>query len=145
MADDHAWLWKTIRLARQCPPSDTAFAVGALVVLDGVCVSTGYSRETGPREHAEEVALARLTTPPAGATLYTSLEPCSQRASKSQTCTDLILAAGIARVVFAWREPDHFVTDVQSIRILREHGVEVVEVPELADAARAVNRSVLAS
>ncbi|WP_226360987.1 deaminase [Pseudonocardia sp. ICBG1142] len=140
----HTWLRQTIALAQQCPPSGTAFAVGALIVVGGECVSTGYSRETGPHEHAEEVALARLGTPPAGATLYSSLEPCSQRSSKPRTCTELILDSGIRRVVFAWREPDHFVTDVQSTRILREHGVDVVEVPDLADAARAVNRSVLA-
>ncbi len=144
MPDDHAWLQQTIALSTRCPPSATAFAVGALIVVDDTCVSTGFSRETGPHEHAEEVALARLGPPPAGATLYSSLEPCSQRSSKPQTCTELILAADIRRVVFAWSEPDHFVTDVQSVRILRQHGVEVVEVPELADAAREVNRSVLA-
>lgn len=141
MPDDHGWLQKTIDLARHCTPSSSAFSVGALIVVDDQVLSTGYSRETGPTDHAEEVALARASDHPLEtATIYSSLEPCSQRSSKPRTCSELILAAGIARVVFAWREPDHFVTDVQSIRFLRDHGIEVVEIPELAEAARAVNR-----
>lgn len=145
MPDDHRWILETIALAQRCPPSTTAFSVGAVVVADDdTCLSTGYSREAGPHDHAEEVALARLgNAPPAGATLYSSLEPCSQRTSRRQTCTDLILGSGIRRVVFAWREPDHFVTNVQSVRMLRGGGIEVVEMPDYADAARAVNRALL--
>ena len=63
------------------------------------------------------------------------MEPCSTRASRPRSCTQLILAAGITRVVFAWREPSIFV-DGRGAELLAAAGVEVVEVPELADAAR---------
>jgi diaminohydroxyphosphoribosylaminopyrimidine deaminase/5-amino-6-(5-phosphoribosylamino)uracil reductase len=74
----------------------------------------------------------------ATATLYSSLEPCSVRASRPRTCTELILAAGMRRVVFAWREPAVFV-DCQGAEILAAAGVEVVELPEFAAVARSVN------
>jgi pyrimidine deaminase RibD-like protein len=115
-----------------------------IVAADGTRLATGYSRETDSVSHAEEVALAKLATADEallpGATLYSSLEPCSQRASRPRSCTRLILDAGIGRVVLAWREPPLFVADAQGSELLEEAGVEVVEVPELADAARAANR-----
>jgi len=66
------------------------------------------------------------------------LEPCSVRASRPRSCTEWILRAGIPRVVFAWREPSLFV-DCEGAELLRAAGVEVVEVPALAELVRAVN------
>lgn len=138
---DDIHLVAAIELARRCPPSATAFSVGAVLVAGGEVVATGFSRETDRADHAEEVAL-RKTDPRdprlAAATMYSSLEPCSARASRPRTCTQLILAAGIPRVVFAWREPDLFV-DCEGAELLRAAGVEVVELPGLAAQARAVN------
>jgi len=45
------------------------------------------------------------------ATTYSTLEPCSERMSMRPTCVELIIAAGIPRVVIAWREPSLFVDD----------------------------------
>ena len=72
------------------------------------------------------------------ATLYSSLVPCGARASRPVTCVGHIVAAGIPRVVFAWREPRLF-TDGEGAEQLRAAGVAVTEVPELAERARAVN------
>ncbi len=141
--DDRALLARAVALARRCPPSDTAFSVGALVVsADGTVLADGWSRRSDPTEHAEEAALATLGTVPPGATVYSSLEPCGARASRPRTCAELILAAGIARVVFAWREPALFV-DGDGAERLRAGGVDVVELPELAGAAREPNRHLL--
>jgi diaminohydroxyphosphoribosylaminopyrimidine deaminase / 5-amino-6-(5-phosphoribosylamino)uracil reductase len=117
-----------------------------IVGADGELLSEGYSRETDEKVHAEESALAKL---PAGdprlrtATVYSSLEPCGERASRPRTCAQLIIAAGVPRVVLAWREPDLFVTGCQGTALLTAAGVEVVELPELAAAARAVNAHLL--
>jgi pyrimidine deaminase RibD-like protein len=140
--DEH-WLALAVDLGRRCPPSATAFSVGCVIVAaDGTELEQGYSRAEEPHDHAEEVALRRfavgLRADPARATLYTSLEPCSARSSRPRTCTQLILAAGIGRVVFAWREPRLFV-DCEGAELLAAAGVEVVELPELADQVRAVN------
>lgn len=143
MADaDRRWLRQAIELARSCPPSTTAFSVGAVIVdAEGELMATGFSREADPLDHAEEAALAKVAPDDprlAAATLYSSLEPCGARASRPRTCTGLILAAGIPRVVFAWREPSLFV-EGQGVELLQAAGVDVVELPDLADAARAVN------
>ncbi|MET7331415.1 dCMP deaminase [Nonomuraea sp. NPDC005650] len=137
---DHEWLMHAIELAKACPPSATAFSVGAIITDSaGHEVARGYSRESDPHIHAEESALAKLKP---GAhtdmTIYSSLEPCSERRSRPRTCTQLILDAGIRRVVIAWREPSLFVDDCQGVELLTASGVEVLEVPELADAAAAV-------
>jgi diaminohydroxyphosphoribosylaminopyrimidine deaminase/5-amino-6-(5-phosphoribosylamino)uracil reductase len=148
-AADRRWLERAIELSRQCPPSDQAFSVGA-VILDGQGreIAAGFSREDDPHVHAEEAALGRLgPSDPrlAGATLYSSLEPCSQRRSRPLSCAQLILDAGIPRVVIAWREPDLFVQGARGCEVLAAAGVAVVEVPELAAQARAVNSHLLPS
>ncbi|MBV9921143.1 MAG: dCMP deaminase [Pseudonocardia sp.] len=140
--DDRGLLLEAIALAKHTLPSAYAFSVGALIVdPHGGRLAAGYTHQYDPRDHAEEVALAVLGPgwrAPAGATLYSSLEPCSVRASRPRSCTELILAAGIRRVVFAWREPALFVHGEGAER-LRAAVVDVVELAELADAARDVN------
>ncbi|MEV0298399.1 deaminase [Nocardia sp. NPDC050710] len=143
-AADRQFMLRAIDLARRCPPSPTAFSVGAVVVADGVEISTGYSRETDEKVHAEESALNKLDADDprlTSATIYSTLEPCSQRATATRLpCTDRILAAGIARVVIAWREPTTFVTNCVGVEKLRQHGVTVLELPELAAEAMSMNR-----
>ncbi|GAB3427889.1 dCMP deaminase [Flindersiella endophytica] len=137
---DRQWMERAIELSRRCPQVLNAYSVGAVIVgRDGGELATGYSREADPVVHAEESALAKLTDVPAGATIYSTLEPCSERKSRPLSCTHLILAADIRRVVIAWREPDLFVADCRGVELLTAAGVEVVELPELAEAARAVN------
>jgi len=157
---DRGWLVAAVEESRRCPPSQTAFSVGAIVVgPDGAELARGYSREGDPRVHAEEAALAKLADArpddavtlsggqrvvalPAGCTVYSSLEPCSQRASRPHPCAELIVAAGVERVVFAWREPAIFVPG-DGARRLADAGVTVLQLPELADEVRAVNAHLL--
>jgi len=143
---DRQWLWQAIELSRCCPPSPSAFSVGAVIVAaDGSTVATGFSRQRDPHDHAEEGALATLAPGDprlAGATLYSSLEPCRFRASRPRPCAELIIAAGLRRVVIAWLEPPVFAQG-GGAELLRSSRVTVVEVPELAAEARAVNAAVL--
>jgi diaminohydroxyphosphoribosylaminopyrimidine deaminase/5-amino-6-(5-phosphoribosylamino)uracil reductase len=138
---DMRWLREAIELSRRCPPSASAFSVGAVLVsAAGRAFATGYSRERDPKDHAEEVALARAAGDPrlTGATLYSSLEPCVARASRPRSCVELITEAGIGRVVIAWLEPPLFVAGGGG-GALRTAGVDVVEIPWLAELARSVN------
>ena len=145
-AADRGWLSEAIGLSRRCPPSATAFAVGAVVVAgDGSVLATGYSREGSRHDHAEEAALAKLD--PAdpglgGATLYSSLEPCRFRASRPHPCAELIVGTGLRRVVIAWREPPVFAPG-GGAALLAEAGITVVEIADLAPQARAVNAGLL--
>ncbi|WP_329249879.1 dCMP deaminase [Actinoallomurus sp. NBC_01490] len=143
---DYEWLSFAIDLAKRCPPSDTAFSVGCVIVnAHGSEISQGYSREQ-PHYHAEESALSKLTPDDERlpeATLYSSLEPCTRRKSRPRTCSDLIIASGIRRVVIAWREPPIFVSDAHGVTALEAAGITVVEIPELANAATAMNAHIL--
>ncbi|MFI5064734.1 MAG: dCMP deaminase [Streptosporangiales bacterium] len=142
--NDRRWMELAVDLAHQCPPSEGAYSVGAVIVgAGGQEISRGYSREGDPHVHAEESALGKLPADDprlAGATIYSTLEPCSQRKSRPLTCTQLILATGISRVVIAWLEPSLFVADCQGRELLEQAGVEVAEIPELADRATEPNK-----
>lgn len=141
-SEDRRWMRHAIDLSHLCPPSPRAFSVGAVIVADGQLVADGYSRETDDHVHAEEAAFSKV---PAGdprlsrAILYSTLEPCTQRASRPRTCSELILRAGIPRVVIAWREPSLFVANCIGVERLRTHGIEVTELSDLAEEARGVN------
>jgi 5-amino-6-(5-phosphoribosylamino)uracil reductase len=143
---DWHWLRIAIDLSRQCPPSTSAFSVGAIIVDgSGAEIARGYSRETDPVSHAEEVALSKVDAadPRLGsATLYSSLEPCSRRASRAVSCAQLIVEAGIRRVVFAMREPGTFVVG-EGVEVLGAAGVESVEIEELAASVAGVNGHLL--
>ncbi|MGY5046755.1 dihydrofolate reductase family protein [Streptomyces sp. 900105755] len=147
-AADRHWLRIACELAADCPPSRTAFSVGAVVVAaDGTELARGHSREAGdPVVHAEEAALAKLPADDprlASATVYTSLEPCTHRASRPHPCAELILRAGVRRVVTAWREPDTFVAAADGTGMLREAGVEVLVLGEYEGLAKAPNGHLL--
>ncbi|WP_031484475.1 dihydrofolate reductase family protein [Streptomyces bicolor] len=143
-AADRHWLALACDLAAQCPPSETAFSVGAVVVAaDGTELARGYSREGGDLVvHAEEAALAKIAPDDprlASATVYSSLEPCTRRASRPMPCARLILVAGVRRVVTAWREPDTFVTGADGSGVLAAEGVDVLVLPEYEKRAKAPN------
>jgi 5-amino-6-(5-phosphoribosylamino)uracil reductase len=139
---DRRFLSWAVELSRWSPPSQSAFSVGAVIVgEDGQVLSTGFSREQEDHDHAEEVALRKLGFDDPRlrrATIYSSLVPCGARASRPVTCVQHIVAAGLPRVVFAWREPPVFTAGDGADR-LRAAGVNVLELPDLAPRARAVN------
>ncbi|MEV6595726.1 deaminase [Actinoplanes sp. NPDC051346] len=146
-SEDRSWLTAAVEMSRLSPPTSTNYAVGAIIVdRRGSVLATGYTGEIGPRDHAEEAALAKLSVRPgidlSQATIYSSLEPCTARKSRPGTCTDLILAAGIGRVVLALREPLLF-ADCHGVESLREGGVEVIEITDLAYLVREINAHVL--
>jgi diaminohydroxyphosphoribosylaminopyrimidine deaminase/5-amino-6-(5-phosphoribosylamino)uracil reductase len=143
-AEDERWMTLAVNLAHECPPSAGAYSVGAVIVAaDGTELARGYSREDDPHVHAEESALGKLAPGDprlAGASIYSTLEPCSQRKSRPRGCATLIIASGIRRVVIAWREPSLFVPDCQGYELLGQAGLTVLQLPEFAELAKAPNR-----
>jgi pyrimidine deaminase RibD-like protein len=133
---DDGWLLQAVELAKRCPPSDSAYSVGAIVVdRHGRELARGFSRESDLTVHAEEAALAKVAAGDprlAGATLYSTLEPCAERRSRPLTCAQLILDRGIGRVVMAWPEPTLLVGDPRGREVLAAAGVEVIERPGIA-------------
>ena len=139
-AIDMRRLGRAIDVSRQSPPCATAYRVGC-VVAAGDREYEGYTHETGPANHAEEEALAKALDDGAelrGATVYTSMEPCSKRSSKPVSCTELLLRCGVSRVVYACAEPDCFV-QFDGFNILRMSGIEVVSGFMFAPFVRDIN------
>ena len=99
-------------------------AVGCVIVRDGRVVARGAT-QPGGRPHAEAVALARAGQAARGATAYVSLEPCAHH-GVTPPCADALVAAGIARVVLALRDPDPR-TDGGGAARLRAAGLDVAE------------------
>ncbi|MGD9509381.1 MAG: bifunctional diaminohydroxyphosphoribosylaminopyrimidine deaminase/5-amino-6-(5-phosphoribosylamino)uracil reductase RibD [Geminicoccaceae bacterium] len=97
-------------------------AVGCVLVRDGRVVGRGWT-QPGGRPHAESEAIARAGEAARGSTAYVTLEPCAHH-GRTPPCTELMLQAGIARVVVAAVDPDPRVNG-KGIAILREGGVEV--------------------
>ncbi len=138
-APDDRHLAEACVLTERCPPSESAFSVGCVVVADdGSVLGSGWSRRHDPRDHAEEGVLRDLAGDPRlpGATLYSSLEPCGQRASRPDSCATLIERAGIARVVYAWREPPEFVALPSGIDQLERAGIATTHLPRWEPLAR---------
>jgi len=107
--EDRRFLGLTFDLARQGTGRTSPNPlVGALVVKDGAIVGRGHHARAG-EDHAETVALAEAGSAARGSTLYVSLEPCCEHRllhGHTSPCVDQILAAGIARVVAASRDPN---------------------------------------
>ena len=106
-------------------------AVGAVLLdPDGQPVATGATRPVGGA-HAEIVALEAAGDRARGGTLVVTLEPC-RHVGRTGPCTDAIVAAGVARVVYAVADP--FAAAAGGGESLRTAGVDV-EAGVLADAA----------
>ena len=98
--------------------------VGCVIVSgDGSIVGRGATRQGG-RPHAEAVALAEAGARARGATLYTSLEPCAHKSARGPACSELIVEAGLAKVVVALKDPDPR-TSGRGIERLRSAEIEV--------------------
>ncbi|WP_097063357.1 bifunctional diaminohydroxyphosphoribosylaminopyrimidine deaminase/5-amino-6-(5-phosphoribosylamino)uracil reductase RibD [Sphingomonas guangdongensis] len=80
-------------------------SVGCVIVAGGVVVGRGWT-QPGGRPHAEAMALEQAGARAAGATAYVTLEPCAHESLRGPACADLLVAAGVARVVAALEDPD---------------------------------------
>ena len=120
---DQAYLQKALELAAAgCGYVSPNPMVGAVVVKDGEIVGTGYHRQFGG-DHAEVEALREAGHLSRGATLYCTLEPCSHF-GKTPPCVNRVIDSGIAKVIIGTLDPNPLVNG-RSVKILREHGIEV--------------------
>lgn len=105
LQDDERFMTRALDLARthlgRTSPNPS---VGCVIVADGAIVGEGVTGEGG-RPHAEEIALDVAGERARGATAYVTLEPCNQRSGGSTSCSQLLLAAGVTRVMIAVDDP----------------------------------------
>jgi diaminohydroxyphosphoribosylaminopyrimidine deaminase/5-amino-6-(5-phosphoribosylamino)uracil reductase len=121
--NDAAYLERALELAERGRGTTAPNpVVGCVIVRDGAVVGEGWhERAGGP--HAEVAALAAAGERARGATLYVTLEPCAHH-GRTPPCADAVIAAGVARVVAAVRDPNP-ATNGQGLARLRDAGVEV--------------------
>ncbi|HEY0112351.1 MAG TPA: bifunctional diaminohydroxyphosphoribosylaminopyrimidine deaminase/5-amino-6-(5-phosphoribosylamino)uracil reductase RibD [Allosphingosinicella sp.] len=110
--------------------------VGCVIVKDGRIVGRGAT-QPGGRPHAEAAALAEAGGEARGATAYVTLEPCCHESGRGPACADLLVEAGVARVVAALMDPDERVSGGGFTR-LSKGGVDVVFGPGITEAARSM-------
>ena len=134
--DDQSHMRAALALAGrglgQCWPNPS---VGCVVVKDGRVVGRAVTAPGG-RPHAERLAVAMAGEAARGATAYVTLEPCCHH-GRTPPCTDVLIAAGVARVVVATQDCDPRVNG-QGLARLREAGI-AVEVGLCAEEAEEAN------
>jgi len=114
--------------------------VGCVLVKDGRVVGSGWTAPAGG-PHAERVALAAAGEAARGATAYVTLEPCCHT-GRTPPCTDALIEAGVARVVFAGHDPNPRVGG-GGAAALRAAGIRV-DSGVLEQAAEPLNRGFFA-
>ena len=98
-------------------------AVGCVIVRDGLVIAEGATADGG-RPHAEEQALEGARESARGATAYVTLEPCAVRSRGGRSCSERLVAAGVARVVIACADLSVFAAG-QGARNLTAAGINV--------------------
>ncbi len=108
--------------------------VGCVIARGDTIIGIGHHRRFGGL-HAEREALAdcrRRGHDPRGATLYCTLEPCRHH-GKQPPCTDAVIEAGIARVIYARSDPGP--ESGGGDRVLFDAGIASLCVPGASDLA----------
>lgn len=138
MKDNHAtFMRRALALARQAQGRTSPNPlVGAVLVRHGSIVGEGYHRRAG-EPHAEIEALRVAGAAARGATLYVTLEPCTHH-GRTSPCTEALIAAGVAQVMYAVRDPNPLVSGKGHAQLVAA-GVAVQE-GLCADEARELNR-----
>jgi len=138
-ADDIAFMEQALRVAAQGMNTTTPNPRVGCVLVDatGQVIAQGYHRLAG-EGHAEVNAIAEVANRQQlkGATAYVTLEPCNHH-GKTAPCSEALIAAGIARVVYGMEDPNPQVAGTGLAR-LTEAGITVVG-PLLEEQARALN------
>ncbi len=139
-ATDHLLMARALRLAeRGAYTTKPNPMVGCVIAHGSEIAGEGFHQRAG-EPHAEVLALQAAGARAKGATAYVTLEPCAHT-GRTGPCADALIAAGVARVVAAMRDPFPQV-DGAGFDKLRAAGI-AVESGLMEAPARRLNRGYL--
>jgi pyrimidine deaminase RibD-like protein len=128
MDSDHEFMKRAIKESRKCKGEDKRHhpMVGAVVVKHGKIIATAYRGERDGGNHAEFIALEKKLHRHqlAGATVYTTLEPCTTRNHPKVPCAQRLIDRKVSRVVVGMLDPNQMITG-RGIRKLRDANIAV--------------------
>ena len=137
---DKYFLKLAIKEAKKSRDKDNYY-VGAIIVKNDKIISMAYGDENNENSHAEELAIRKARKNLSGAEMYITMEPCSSRPSGKLSCSDLIIASGIKKVIYGVRDPQINVK-CDGIERLVNTGIEVIHLKELEEACRKITPSI---
>lgn len=141
---DRRYMRMAIDASKQCvsEPGRHSPMVGAIVVREGQPPVAAYRGEQAPGDHAEFTALEKKLGEAvlAGATVYTTLEPCTTRGHPKVPCADRLVERKVARVVIGMLDPNPAIQG-KGYQLLRDHNIATAMFPpELAAEVEDLNR-----
>jgi pyrimidine deaminase RibD-like protein len=126
LEEERRFAQMAIEEAKKSVPEDERHhpKVGAVVVKDGNVVSKAHRGES-PKSHAEYIALEEKLSDDlvAGATVYTTLEPCTTRKHPKIPCARRLIERRVARVIIGMLDPNPEICG-RGILLLNEAGIE---------------------
>jgi diaminohydroxyphosphoribosylaminopyrimidine deaminase/5-amino-6-(5-phosphoribosylamino)uracil reductase len=134
---DEQWMAAAIALGERARGTTAPNPNVGCVIVSGDRLLAEGRTHAGGRPHAEAVALEAAGAAARGATVFVTLEPCAHDGGRGPACAELLVDAGVSRVVAAMRDPDPR-TDGRGFDRLRAAGIVVEVGPGAAGSERSL-------